>query len=192
MSLAALVIDVHQTLDAAGIPHAFGGALALDYIADPRGTVDVDVNVFAGTEEIDDVLVVLATLGLRPEAERQAWMPAAGIRLWRDDDPFPVDVFPSLDDAYAEVRRRTVVHPFGPERLPLPFLSAEDLVLFKLSFGRSKDWVDLAAIADVTPDLDVGYIERQLLALRGPSMHPRLVRLRSMLRDAGQPRTPEP
>ncbi len=75
-----------------------------------------------------------------------------------------------------------VEHPFGPDRRLLPFLSAEDLTLFKLSFGRPKDWVDVTAIAGDRPDLDVDYIERQLVELRGPSMYPRLARLRSLLR----------
>ncbi|GAC1588103.1 MAG: hypothetical protein NVS3B21_03560 [Acidimicrobiales bacterium] len=56
--------------------------------------------------------------------------------------------------------------------------------MFKLSFGRDKDWVDLRAVCLGTPALDVPYIERQLLAIRGPTMHPRLARFRAMLRAA--------
>ena len=39
-------IEVHRTLSKAAVAHAFGGALALAQVAEPRGTVDVDVNVF--------------------------------------------------------------------------------------------------------------------------------------------------
>ncbi|GAC1598326.1 MAG: hypothetical protein NVS3B21_23740 [Acidimicrobiales bacterium] len=56
--------------------------------------------------------------------------------------------------------------------------------MFKLSFGRPKDWVDLRSLCTRTPDLDVAYVERQLLALRGPTMHPRLSRFRALLRAA--------
>ena len=93
-------------------------------------------------------------------------------------------MFPSLDGRYDEVERRCVNHPFGPERLVLPFLSVEDLAVFKLSFGRDKDWVDLRAIARVRPGIDIDYIERQLVGLRGPGMHPRVVRLRALVREA--------
>lgn len=184
MSLIQLVLAVHDRLDAAGLPHAFGGALALAYVAEPRGTVDIDVNVFSPTIDIDVALTALGTLGLAPETDRADWLPVAGIRLRSETEPFPVDVFPSLDAAYREVEERVIDRPFGPERRLLPFLSAEDLTLFKLSFGRPKDWVDLTAIAAAHTDLDIEYVERQLLALRGPSMHPRLVRLRTLLRGS--------
>ena len=65
-------------------------------------------------------------------------------------------------------------------------MSAEDVVLFKLSFGRDKDWVDLRAIALARPDVDVAYVERQLISLRGPSMHPRIARFRRLLRAGPQ------
>ena len=171
-----------------GSRDAFGGALALAYVAEPRGTVDIDVNVFAPLDEIDVALAALASAGLVPEQDRQAWVPIAGIRLRGASTPFPVDVFPSLDPAYDAIHDRVVEHPFGPEARRLPFLSAEDLTLFKLSFGRPKDWVDLTGIAAASPDLDVEYVERQLVALRGPSMYPRVARLRSLLR----PESPHP
>lgn len=185
MSLLDLVLQVHDALDAADLAHGFGGALALAYIAQPRGTVDVDVNVFSPTSTIDDILGAFAEIGLNPERNRAEWLPSAGIRLRRASEPFPVDVFPSLDDhIYAEIERRCVRRPFGPSQQPLPFLSAEDLAVFKLSFGRDKDWVDLRAIVAATPGLDVGYIEQHLVALRGPHMHPRLARLRRLVRSS--------
>lgn len=187
MSLIDLVVTVHGRLAEAAVPHAFGGALALAYVAEPRGTVDIDVNVFAPVEEIDVALAALAPVGLLPEQDRADWLPIAGIRLREQAEPFPVDVFPALDPAYQAIQDRVVEHPFGPGAALLPFLSAEDLTLFKLSFGRPKDWVDITAIATAAPDLDVDYIERQLVHLRGPSMYPRVARLRSLLRPGSPP-----
>lgn len=134
MTFVDFVMEVDSRLSTAGIAHAFGGALALAYVADPRGTVDVDVNVFAPLDGIDVVLKVLAAMGLHPEEPPSKWLPAAGIRL-RAEIGYPVDLFPSIDDRYAEVERRVVRHPFGPGEALLPFLSAEDLAVFKLSFG---------------------------------------------------------
>ncbi|MGI8984788.1 MAG: hypothetical protein ACR2HM_09705 [Acidimicrobiales bacterium] len=188
MSLVGLVSDVHGALSAAGLDHAFGGALALAYVADPRGTVDVDVNVFVSTEEVDTVLGALGALGLQAERRRDQWLPLAGIRLRQAHGGYPVDLFLSLDERYGEIQRRCVSHPFGPDHIPLPFLSAEDLALFKLSFGRAKDWVDLRSIAFFRPGLDIDYIERQLVALRGSGMYPRVARLRNLLRGT-HPRT---
>lgn len=182
MSLIALVIEVHDVLEAASLPHAFGGALALAYAAEPRGTVDIDVNVFSPADDADAVLAVLESIDLRPEQAGDR-VPMAGIRLRRPADPSPVDVFLSLDGNYVAVERRLVLHPFGPGATVLPFLSPEDLATFKLSFGRDKDWVDLRAMARSRPPLDLAYIEHQLISLRGPTMHPRIARLRALVRD---------
>ena len=183
MSFVDFVLEIHRTLAGAGLAHAFGGALALAYAAEPRGTVDVDVNVFSPVDDIDTVLGVFGGINLRPEEVRAEWVPIAGIRLRREDGPYPVDLFASLDDRYSEIAARTVTHPFGPANVGLPFLSAGDLAVFKLSFGREKDWVDLRSMASSRNDLDADYVERQLIGLRGPGMYPRLTRFRRLLRE---------
>lgn len=184
MTFVEFVVEVHTTLATARLSHAFGGALALAYIAEPRGTVDVDVNVFSPVDDVDNVLGVFSRIDLSPEEARDRWVPIAGIRLRHESRPYPVDLFPSLDDRYAEIEARTIEHPFGPDQVRMPFLSPEDLAVFKLSFGREKDWVDLRSVASSTSDLDVDYVERQLIGLRGPSMYPRMSRFRDLLREA--------
>jgi hypothetical protein len=181
MELVELIVAVHGHLDRARLDHAFGGALALGYVATPRGTVDIDVNVFVPPDEMPRVEAALEPLGYRPPNHPDDGIPIAGIRFEHVRDPFPLDVFPSLDERYEEIARRRVHHPFGRGGNVLPFLSAEDLCVFKLSFGRPQDWVDLGAIAQARPALDVDYIERQLIGLRGPTMYPRVARLRGFL-----------
>ena len=77
---------------------------------------------------------------LRPprvhRAEQEDRLPIAGVRFVHDHEPFPVDVFPSLHERYRETERRRVRHRFGREGRVLPFLSAEDLCVFKLSYGQ--------------------------------------------------------
>lgn len=179
MEFVELVVSTHRHLSDGGVPHAFGGALALGYVATPRGTVDIDVNVFVPAAEIGRVQAALHPLGfdIGPES-----LPIAGVRFTHDVDPFPIDVFPALDQRYDTIAARVVWHPFGREEDVLPFLSAEDLCIFKLSFGRPQDWVDLAGIARARPTLDADYIEDQVVGLRGPSMYPRVARLRGLLR----------
>lgn len=181
MDFVDLIVAVHDHLDRAKISHAFGGALALAYVAEPRGTADIDVNVFVPADDPGPVEAALASLGYRLQPEERQ-IPIAGIRYQHDSEPFPLDVFPSLHERYAEVERRRVRHHFGRDGRRLPFLSAEDLCVFKLSFGRPRDWVDLAAIADARPVLDLGYIEEQLIALRGSTMYPEVAKLRALLR----------
>lgn len=177
-SLVELVLEVHDALTDASVGHAFGGALALGFLAEPRGTVDIDVNVFVDPNGRGAVDAALASLGYAAEEDGA---PMAGIRFSSVASSFPIDVFPSLHPRYAEVEARSVAHPFGPDARLLPFLSAIDLAVFKLSFGRPKDWVDLTSLAAAAPDLDIDAIEDLLVELRGPSMHPRVARLRALL-----------
>jgi hypothetical protein len=181
MDFVGLIVAVHHHLDGAGVSHAFGGALALGYVATPRGTVDIDVNVFVPPAGMDRVAAALAPLGYPPPPDMHDQVPISGIRFAHVTEPFPLDAFPSLDERYAEIERRREHHPFGRTGDVLPFLSAEDLCVFKLSFGRPQDWVDLRAIAGARPALDIEYVERQLVGLRGATMYPRVARLRAFL-----------
>ena len=177
---------VHDHLQALGVGHAFGGALALAYYAEPRGTVDVDVNVFVAFERAGEIVASLEELGFSPEQPAEQWVPIAGVRFVQAGEPTMLDVFFSLDERYDEIARRVRRFPFGSEGVELPFLSAEDLALFKLSFGRDKDWVDLRRLVRGSPGLDAAYIEAQLIGLRGPTMYPRLARLRRLIREGGR------
>ena len=173
---------MHDHFEALHIEHAFGGALALAYYVEPRGTMDVDINVFLPFEQANEVVTALETLSFLPEQPAEDWSAASGVRLVRPAEVGHLDLFFSLDEHYDEIARRTRSFPFGAEQRELPFLSVEDLAIFKLSFGRDKDWMDLRQLARANPDLDFDYVERQLLGLRGPTMHPRLARFRRLLR----------
>ncbi len=186
MDFVNLIVTVHQQLDAAEISHAFGGALSLGYAAEPRGTKDIDVNVFVAPERLPDVEFALSSIGFRRriEAGDAEVVPAAGVRFEHVTEPFPIDVFCSIDDRYREIEGRVTTHPFGRNDEVLPFLSPEDLCVFKLAFNRPKDWLDLAEITRARPDLDVDVIEDLVVALHGPTMYPRVARLRSLVRSA--------
>ena len=179
------VLAVDAAFAQARLRHAFGGALALAFVAPPRATADIDVNVFIGPDAMARVDAALAPLALERQIDTTT-LPIAGVRFSSAVDPFPVDVFPSLDPRYDEIARRVRRHTFGPKGEKLPFLSAEDLCIFKLSFGRPQDWVDLAAIALARPALDVDYIEDQVVGLRGRAMYPRVARLRGLLRKRAE------
>ena len=46
------------------VPHAFGGALALAYYAEPRATIDIDLNVFVPADRFPEVAGPLLELGV--------------------------------------------------------------------------------------------------------------------------------
>ena len=137
--------------------------------------------MFVPFERATEIVAGVEDLGFTPADPPDRWLPIAGVRLVQADDPAMLDLFFSLDERYDEVAQRVRWFPFGAASVDLPFLSAEDLVVFKLSFGRDKDWVDLRRLV-AGPALDLDYIERQLVGLRGPTMYPRLARLRREIR----------
>ena len=184
MNLADTILAVHDLLTSVGgrQGHAFGGALALAYYAAPRATEDIDVNVFTPLSGARSVVDQFSSIGYQAEKPESEWIPpGAGVRLAGQNAPYNLDLFFSLDPAYDVIRERVRLFPFGGRELP--FLSSDDLTVFKLSFGRPKDWVDLRAMVRSGTDIDLAYVERQLIALRGPTVYPRLTRLKIMLRQ---------
>jgi hypothetical protein len=162
------VIRLSKALEAAALPHAFGGALALAYYGTPRGTHDIDVNFFVPAEEADAALALLEALGVDPadDAQRKRIARDGQVRLhWEHT---PLDLFFSYDalhDACMERRRRV---PFG-EDVEIFVLSAEDLLIFKCIFDRPKDWNDMAEMLyalgdDIDSTYATGWLERILSA----------------------------
>lgn len=136
------ILAIQGAFDASSIPHAFGGALALAYYATPRGTEDIDVNVFVGTERAAAVLEALDRLGVATgdPTDLSKLREHGQVRLhW---DRTPVDLFFAYDPLHeACVGRRKRVPFGGDDRIFI--LSAEDLVIFKVLFDRPKDWTDI-------------------------------------------------
>lgn len=96
MSVTSVVEEVHRHLRHRKVRHAFGGALALAYYAEPRGTIDVDLNVFLPHEESARIVSDLGELGFEPEEPAGPRVPIAGIRVRRIDEVAPLDLFFSL------------------------------------------------------------------------------------------------
>ena len=91
LSLAQRILALDAALEQ--IPHAFGGALALAYYAEPRATVDIDVNLFVTTDRFPEVAGRLIALGVDADD------PAVGQIVRRDGqarlmwDATPIDLF---------------------------------------------------------------------------------------------------
>jgi hypothetical protein len=134
------IVAVHESLAAAGLPHAFGGALALAWCTGrARGTIDIDVNVFVGADSAEAVVAALPD-GVAHSPRLLAELRREGqVRLWWAHTP--VDVFLNSTDYHREVAERVRWETFLGK--PLPFLCCHDLAVFKAFFNRTKDWADL-------------------------------------------------
>ncbi|MEY2447137.1 MAG: hypothetical protein QOH79_613 [Acidimicrobiaceae bacterium] len=157
------MLAIHEHLTAAGIDHAFGGALALAWCTQQaRGTIDLDVNMFVGPERADESLAALPA-GVVASAEDRALLVRDGqARLWWDSTP--IDVFLNTTEFHEAVAARVRWEPFAGSLLP--FLACDDLAVFKAFFNRTKDWADLEAMREAGT-LDVAAVAGVLATFLG-------------------------
>jgi Nucleotidyl transferase AbiEii toxin, Type IV TA system len=149
----------------ADLPHAFGGALALAYYAEPRTTVDIDVNIFTPPANFDQVIIRLDRIGLDAGAAetRELIRRDGQARVFWDD--VPVDMFLSYDAFHhaAAIARRQV--PFAGGTIDV--LSPEHLMVCKVVFNRPKDWIDIIAMLDGDEVVDAAEVFRWVARIVG-------------------------
>jgi hypothetical protein len=185
--LAEKLVEIHRTLDDAPISHAFGGAIALAYCTgEPRGTVDIDVNVFVAPSDAPRVFDHLPVGIEVTEDDLSAVAGDGQVRLFWDQTP--VDLFFDYHPFHTDVARRVHQVPFA--RTSIPVLSCEDLLVFKAFFARTRDWADIEAMAAASgTDLSAACLMvADLLGTHHPSYRRLLEALRSLPPDA----TPAP
>lgn len=182
-SLSEKVLAIHAALAAIRIPHAIGGALALAYYAEPRATVDVDINVFVPVDRWPEVRDALEPLGVDTSADEKALQRDGQLRLWWGRNP--VDLFFSYDPFHEEMRRAARRVPFAGETIPI--LAPEHLAVCKAMFDRPKDWIDIEQMVVATDPFDLPEVEAWLEAMAGKD-NGRLVRLREILTRLGRDR----
>lgn len=173
-TLVEKVLAVHDAFEAAEIRHAFGGALALAYATEePRGTRDIDVNVFARAEQVDAVLEALPQGVAWSPADRTAVLTDEQVRLWWEDTP--VDLFFAADEFHFLAAARC--RPVALAGRTITVLAPNDLAVFKVLFDRPKDWVDIANMIE-SATVDVDQAADVVAELLGDD--PRVARLRQM------------
>lgn len=184
MRLADRLLAIHGSLEASGVEHAFGGAIALAYwTLEPRGTRDIDVNVFARPEECESVLGSLPD-GVAYSAEDVEAIRRNGqVRLWWDSTP--VDLFFDNLAIHGVARRNRRRVSF--EGTEIPILGPSELALFKAMFDRTRDWADIEAMLEAET-LDADLLRERLADLAGED-GPRLERLGAAL-ERSAPRRP--
>jgi hypothetical protein len=138
--LAGRIVAVHEMLDSMGVPHQFGGAVALAWYRNPRATTDIDLNVTVSPEIADPVLGAIVHLGVTVSPEDRALIKRDGqARL--DWDGSYLDLFFATLDLHRQMAERARLVSFGPVQIPI--LSPEHLIVCKVVFDRPKDWLDV-------------------------------------------------
>jgi hypothetical protein len=173
--LVEKLFAIHDALEASSLPHAFGGAISLAYcVEEPRGTRDLDVNVFCNASDAARVL------GALPDGVRVAGADVAKVErdgqtrlFW---DGVPVDVFLNNLPLHEEVAGGVGWVPLEGRQIPV--LDCSSLVVFKAMFNRTKDWADIEAIAIATPE-DIESAARTIAGLVGEE-DPAVARLEAL------------
>jgi hypothetical protein len=163
LTLAGRVLAIEGALSQ--VPHAFGGALALAYYAEPRATIDIDLNVFVPTDRFADVALPLNLLGAAaddPAAEAIARRDGQVRVLW---DEIPIDIFFAYDAFHGAAAKARHAVPFADATIPI--LAADHLVVCKVIYNRPRDWVDIEAMLVGGADVSAAEVLRWVARIAG-------------------------
>ncbi|MGH2905490.1 MAG: hypothetical protein ACRDKI_01830 [Solirubrobacterales bacterium] len=162
-SLPEKLLATDRALTEAKLAHAFGGAIALAYYAEPRATIDIDINVFAAASEFERIAAALEPLGVDTATDRLALERDGQCRLrWGRT---PIDLFFSYADLHAAMIAATRRVPFADSQIDI--LSPDHLIVCKAVFDRPKDWLDIEQMLVVADGLHRDEIERWIAEIVG-------------------------
>jgi hypothetical protein len=171
-SAAVAAKRLAAALNAAGLPYAIGGAIALGYWGQPRGTLDVDLTLFVDAAKPSEAIWILQELGCQFQTSLAlasfqqhgfAQVSLDGVR---------VDVFLPTINFYWTAQKRIQSVVLADQ--PICIWDAETLCVFKMMFFRRKDLADVEQILRMRgTNFDVGWTRSQLNAIYG-ARDPRL------------------
>ncbi len=157
------VVELHDAFEAAEIPHAFGGAFALLWCTgEPRTTVDIDVNLFVPSSKAAIVLAALPPEIHHAVLDTEILEKDGQHRLFFDE--IPIDLFLNTTEFHDDLQLHAVEHELDGRRLP--FLSCNDLAVFKAMFNRRRDWADIEEMARAN-QIDEPYVAGVLIQYLG-------------------------
>lgn len=172
LTLPERLIELHRALARHRIPHAFGGAIALAYqTLDPRGTGDIDVNIFVPAEDCARALAVLPDAVAVPDGVEETIAREGQVRLWWDETP--IDLFFDYDPIHVSAAQHRQTVRFLETNIPV--LGPTELAVFKAMFDRTRDWADIEAMI-AAGTLDVGGVRDALRTMLPPD-DPRFARI---------------
>lgn len=182
MTFPAAFVDkvaaVVRCLETEGIPYAVGGAICLGYHTEPRGTTDIDVDIFLAPVEARRVIEALERAGLpvTPDRSDEGIDRDGQTRLLLSGTY--VDLFFAFHAFHQACATRA--HRVQFEGAPMNILSAEDIVVFKVLFDRPHDWIDIQkTILSRGETFELDYVLGWLNEILGPD-DSRLARVREL------------
>ena len=165
MNLGELAIATFEKAESLGVPHMAVGAIAAGTYGIPRATKDIDLLVSVDLKSGIHQLIAGLSDFIEFESQCQFDTITWGKRyvgVSRSAPPYKVELFEMFDDEFVKTefaRRQKRFVPLLNREIWLP--TAEDIIVQKIRWGRSKDLDDARDVLAVQgPEtLDMGYIE---------------------------------
>lgn len=175
-TLSNKLLTLDTALNDAGIPHAFGGAIALAYCTgEPRATQDLDINIFGPAADAASTFDAITPDVTISSTNRDQIKTTGQTRAWWDRTP--IDLFFNTTEFHERAAARVRHVPFADATIPV--LDCTTLAVFKAFFNRTKDWADLEAMV-AAESFNVDVVAAELDQHLGAD-DPRIVRLLSLL-----------
>jgi hypothetical protein len=182
MNPGEVAAQIAHALDVRKTDYALGGAIALGYWGQPRGTMDVDLTLFLSIDQPSVVVWELQEIGCEVQSARAiASLQEHGF-CTATFSSCRVDIFVPTIPFYeqAKARRRRV--QLGDQQVLI--WDAETLSVFKMMFFRPRDFIDLQQVLRMQGShFDREWVHEQLLEIYG-SRDPRLSKWNELTSEA--------
>lgn len=155
-----------KMLESSPFDYAFGGALALGLWTRARGTVDVDVTIYASATDPDDCLELLRNGGVEfVESEARESINEHGF-FRASLDSVTVDIFLPTIPVYELCRHHRQRVEFLDQ--PVYVWDPVAVAIFKMMFFRPQDLVDVENMLKTpSTEIDLNLVREQLIDIFG-------------------------
>ena len=158
-SLIEPLTALQRLLDRFGAQGVIIGGVATGFLGKPRFTVDLDAMFLASTKDIVRILELAKENGIEPRTEKviEFAQKSRVLLLRHTASRANIDISLGILPFEEEVVARSIVHNAGQLSVRLP--TPEDLIIMKAIAHRPKDLLDIQAVIESHPDLDVARIK---------------------------------
>jgi len=153
---------VGKSLKSHKLPYMIIGGQAVLLYGEPRLTRDIDITLGANTDRLDDLLVIVQELTLKPLPEDTESFVKETMVLPTLDETTSIRVdfifsfTPYETEAIKRAKKVTILDQ------EVNFASPEDLIIHKIFAGRPRDIEDVRTIIIKNPEIDIRYIQHWL------------------------------
>jgi hypothetical protein len=166
VTAADIARQLAERLDARRQQYALGGAIALGYWGEPRGTIDVDLTLYLPPDKPSECLSLLQDIGCDFSAREAAQSLEEHGFCRASFSGVRVDVFLPIAPFYETARARRQRVELAKQ--PILVWDAESLAVFKMMFFRRKDLADVEQILRAQgPRFDRGWVRERLVEMYG-------------------------